>query len=320
MVTDMDGGSGFSVKPLDVNVVLPQQPTIPPGVDLQLSLHRNSFLSFECPNPSDPTDQSYIQLTSDPSTVSGVVDEWEIYRDDDAYTATRHWHQIGSAPTALTQFNNYSTGPNAYNPGATYYYKVTARSIADIPETESSTSTEWAFIEFLDGETSGITQDQHPWIVGYGGTKSAQLGKWKPGQMGAFCKSGYACDPLTPDFPPYTWSVLGTNPIPILADPVLAATTHVWYMELRFGGEVVPNNECWSTGQLLSVGTVPDDRRRITARRHISATMKRRWHLTWRAHRIIRHRTGGSTMTGSTRRRAHTRIVSAGGWTNMHTR
>jgi hypothetical protein len=55
------------------------------------------------------------------------------------------------------------------------------------------------------------------------------------------------------------WSVIASEEIPILKDPVLAQTTEEWYIELIFGGQVTPMNECWDNYARLSVGTVPDN-------------------------------------------------------------
>jgi hypothetical protein len=260
-VTDAGGQAGYSEMPLPVHVTLPDPPQIPPAVDLILSLHRNVFLSYECPNQGNPTDEAYIELQWDGSLATGKVDEWAIYRDDDPYDGIMAWNEIGTTPGNIWEFRNRYSGSVAYNSGASYYYMVKARSLAGNGNTESSGSTELAFLEFENAETSGVSSDQHPWIVGYGGTNGSMFRKFGTGSncYGAYCKDGYACDPNSAYYPAYTWSVIGSQPLPILIDPILAATTHEWYIELRFGGEVTPTNECWSTGQLLSVGTVPDD-------------------------------------------------------------
>jgi hypothetical protein len=259
-VLDTEGRPGFSEAPLSVMVTLPEKPEFLPGSNLVLTLKRNILNSYEFQNPSDPTDEAMIQLDWSSVQVSGTVEEWVVYRNDDPYDEDTPWTLIDTIPSQTTQFRNRFNGKGAVNPGGAYYYCVKARSLEGVAGTESENSSELAFIEFENAEIQGVNKDQHPWSMGYGGANPAQFRQWeRPGYGGAVSGACWMCDPDTTAMYQNTWSVIASPPLPILTDPALATTTSEWYIELILGGQVLPNNLMWSTGEMLSVGTVPDD-------------------------------------------------------------
>lgn len=260
---DSMGLFGYSAAPLDVNVLLPESPTFTSNVDLKLSLVRTAFHSYEY--AFGLTDIPYIKLEWNPTgCISGVVDEWVIYRDTNPYDGLQFWEEIGTTPAGVTTFKNLLGdygGPKGYNSGGAYYFRVKARSLAGHSETESPNSTEWAFIEFENAEISGPNEDQHPWIMGYGRDTSvpSQWYQWeRTGKNGAVSGGCYEIDPDYNGLLRHHWSVIASKPLPILTDPVLAATTKVWYIELVFGAPLLPQNYAWRDGNILSVGTTPD--------------------------------------------------------------
>ncbi|MFH1676465.1 MAG: hypothetical protein ABIC40_05515 [bacterium] len=260
IVKDLDGAIGYSEGPLAVLVQAPDSPEFPvSGVNLELSLHRTNFNSYE--TIINPADIPYVGLSWDGSMVTGDIDQWVIYCDENPYDGLAIWKEIGTTPGFIWNFKNYTTGQNAFNEGGAYYYIVKARSIADCPQCESTGSTEYAFIEFENAEISGTSADQHPWVMGYGGAYPSWFRQWeRPGEGGAITGGCWMMDPDSAYWYMHTWSVIASEPLPILTDPILAQTTEEWYIELIFGALVgAEGNECWLPGQRMSVGTVPDD-------------------------------------------------------------
>jgi len=258
-VTDLEGRSGYSSGPLLVNAVLPDPPVFPTeSVNLELSLNRNIYNSYEY--VINPSDTPSIDLEWDGSVVSGAIQEWAVYRDDDPYDETEVWFEVGTTGTTDYTFSNMLTGTNSYNSGGAYYYMVKARAIAGNPGSESVDSTEWAFIELENAEPGGASEDLWPWSMGYGAYEPAYSRQWeRPGYGGAIAGGCWMMDPESDYMRRHIWSVIASPELPILTDPVLAATTETWYIELIFGGQVLPMNECWDNYARLSVGTVPDD-------------------------------------------------------------
>lgn len=258
MVTDTGGKKGYSTGPLTAKVSTPSLPILPEGTNLSLNLDRTALFSYEYFN--NPQDIPAIVLAWDGSLAEGDIVEWVIYRDNDAFDGVENWEEIGVTQPAVWTFSNRLTGEHGYNSGGAYYFKVHARSLAGSPQSESATSTEWAFIEFENAEISGPTTDQHPWIMGYGGTNSSYFRQWeRPGNQGAVSGGCYMMDPDDPYMRQYTWSVIASPELPILTDSALAQTTEEWIIELIFGAQSLPMNESWGSGMKYSVGTVPDD-------------------------------------------------------------
>jgi hypothetical protein len=264
-VIDMDGAVGYSENPLEVTVSLPPPPAMPEGLNLKLSVCRTPANSYEY--AFSPEDIPSIDVEWDGLAVMGKVAEWAIYRDNDPYDGEENWVQVGATAPLVWKFSNKLTGPGSYNSGGSYFFKVHPRSLAGNPGSDSVNSTEWAFVEFENAEPDGASADQHPWSVGYGGAYSTYFREWKmTGEGGATaggCWMTMKVNPTGPGGDPFyrahTWTVLASQELPILTDPELASTTEEWYIELIFGGQVTPMNECWLPGQRLSVGTVPDD-------------------------------------------------------------
>jgi len=258
-VKDLNGTFGYSEAPLMVDVKLPEAPQFPPsGLNLTLSLKRTVLHSYEYIN--NPSDIPAIVLSWDGSQVSGVVNEWAVYRDDDPYDDLEEWKEIGTTPPAVWSYANMLSGQSAYNSGGSYYFKVKARSVAGNKNSESVGSTEWAFIEFENAEVDGASEDKFPWSMGYGGNEQAFYRQFeRPGYGGAVSGGCWMMDPDSDYMRQHIWSVIASPPLPVLTDPVLAATTEEWYIELIFGAQVTPMNECWDNFGRLSVGTVPDD-------------------------------------------------------------
>jgi len=258
-VRDLDGMWGYTTHPRTVEVSLPPPPEWPDeGVNLELSLKRTALRSYEY--VFDPSDIPAIQLKWDGSGVTGMVTEWAVYRDDNPYDEVVDWQEVGTTERDVTEFSNYLVGPNAYHSGAAYYYTVKARAVSGNRKSEGPGSTELAFIELENAEPDGAPQDQHPWSMGYGGMESSFFRQWeRPGYGGAVAGGCWMMDPDSPYMRRHLWSVIASPELPILTDPVLAATTQEWYIELIFGGQVTPMNECWDNYARMSVGTVPDD-------------------------------------------------------------
>jgi len=258
-VRDMDGKAGYTEQTLEVHATLPPLPSFPPGeINLVLSLKRTIYHSFEFTN--NPSDIPAIELTWDGSAVGGVSGEWVIYRDNSPYDGIESWQEIGTSPPGIMFYANLLTGEFGYDTGGAYYYKVKARSVPGNPASESTGSTEWAFIELENAEPEGSSQDLHAWSMGYGGYESAFYMQWEtPGYGGAISGGCWMMDPDSDYMRRHQWSVIASAEIPILTDPVLAQTTEEWYIELIFGGQVIPMNECWDNYARLSVGTVPDN-------------------------------------------------------------
>jgi len=255
-LTDRDGTHGYSEQPLEVDVGIPPIPVFPDDLNLKLDLKRSFLYSYEYSN--NPSDIPEITLSWDGSAVSNMIAEWVIYRDENPYDEIEEWQEIGTSHEY--EFSNLLTGEFGYNSGKSYYFKVTARSIMGNPDSESEGSTQWAFIEFENGEPDGASEDQHPWVMGYGGYESAYHRQWeRPGEGGAVAGSCWMMDPDSAYMRRHQWSVIASPELPILTDPVLAQTTEKWYMEMIFGGQVTPMNENWDNYARLSVGTVPDD-------------------------------------------------------------
>jgi hypothetical protein len=257
-VTDPQGKRGYSSATLTVNVVAPSPPVLPEGINLELSLERTVYRSYEYYNTSD--DVPTIHLSWDGSFMTEPFEEWSIYRDSDPYDGIENWIEIGTTEPGVTEFGNTLTGAFGFNSGKSYYFKVHARGIKDVVETDSINSTDWAFIEFENCEASGPAADQHPWNMGYGGNSSAWFRQWeRPGNGGWPSGGAWIMDPDSPYMAKHTWSVIASDPLPILTDPDLAATTEEWYIEMMFGAQILPANEAWLPYQKLSVGTTSDD-------------------------------------------------------------
>jgi len=257
-VRDIDGSYGYTEQPLEVEVILPALPEFPvEPVNLELALRRTAYHSYEYTN--NPSDVPAIELYWEGSTVTGNIEEWVIYRDEDPYDGIEEWLEIGTTPYGVTFFPNLLTGEYGYDSGASYYFMVKARGVIGNPNSESNGSTEWAFIEFENGEPEGATADLHYWIMGYGGYESYYFRQFEmPGYGGAISGSCWMMDPDSDYMRRHLWSVIASQELPILADPTLAQTTEEWYIELVFGGQVIPMNECWDNYGRLSVGTTPD--------------------------------------------------------------
>jgi hypothetical protein len=258
-VMDMEGTYGYTTKPVAVYAALPEVPVFQSDhVNLVLSLHRTAMLSYEY--SSNPFDIPYILLEWDGSEVTGHVAEWVIYRDANPYDGLENWEEIGTVSPIDNQYRNQLTGEKGYNSGGAYYYKVKARSVIGEPLSDSIGSTELAFIEFENAEPDGYSMDQHPWEMGYGGVISPYgMRQWeRPGYGGAVSGGCWMMDPDSDYMDSSLWSVIASRELPILTDPDLAATTEEWYIELVFGAQIVPMNECWNDFARLSVGTVPD--------------------------------------------------------------
>ncbi len=255
-VIDTEGKWGYTTQPLEVHAILPPLPEFPPeGVNLVLSLQRSVFFSYEY--ASNPTDIPAINLEWDGSGVIGEIAEWIVYRDDDPYDGQEMWLEIGTTAPEVMNFSNRLMGEHPYNSGGAYYFMVKARAIKGNPNSESEGSTEWAFIEFENAEIAGAAKDQHPWFMGYGGYESNFYRQWeRPGYGGAVSGGCWMMDPDSPYMRRHQWSVIASPELPILADPQLAQTTEEWYIELIFGAQIIPMNECWDNYGRLSVGTV----------------------------------------------------------------
>jgi hypothetical protein len=258
-VTDMNGAAGYSELPLDVDVALPERPEFPvSGVNLELTLKRTIIYSYEY--TINPNDVPSIELSWYGHSVTGHVAEWVIYWDANPYDGIDNWEEVDTTPGPQWNYSIKLTGAPGYYSGGAYMFKVTARSLMGNADTESLGSTEYAFIEFENAEPSGPSVDLYPWSMGYGGVTASYFRQWeRPGEDGAVAGSCWMMDPDSPYMRSHTWSVIASPPLPILTDPDLAATTEEWVIELIFGAQIIPMNECWLPGQTLSVGTVPDD-------------------------------------------------------------
>lgn len=259
MVEDLEGKMGFSQQLMFVNATLPDPPIFEsPNVNLVISLHRSMFFSYEY--ATNPFDIPYLQLDWDASEVTGNIAEWVIYTDTDPYDGEENWEALATTEPGFTSYQLQLTGEPGYNSGGAYYFKVKARSVPGDAASDSLGQTELAFIEFENAEPDSYSMDQHPWEMGYGGVPSSHgMRQWeRPGYGGAVSGGCWVMDPDSDYMDSSLWSVIGSPELPILTDPVLAATTEEWYIELIFGAKVIPMNECWDNYARLSVGTVPD--------------------------------------------------------------
>ena len=258
-VEDTEGTFGYASQPLAVVALLPDPPEfLTDDVNLKISVDRNDFNIYEF--TQNPLDVPSIVIEWDGTQVSGNIQEWVIYQDIDPYDTLMVWEELAVTPPEVTIFRNMLNGDPGFHSGGAYYYMVKARSVPGEPASDSTGSTELAFLEFENAEIDPPAEDQHPWEMGYGGVVSSNgMRQWeRPGYGGALSGGCWMMDPDSDYIDSSLWSVIASPELPILTDPLLAATTEEWYIELIFGASIVPLNECWNDFARLSVGTVPD--------------------------------------------------------------